>query len=326
MELRNVGGLQLVLFAPSELGVYTKPVRGGFAPISPATVLRDSGAQAALNGPMFGVCGGQDIPAGNAGYAVSMCDTLEYRHVDRNRSLDARGIHPMRGLTLSVHDGQATALSNDWARNDNGDGPDVAVQTYPTLVVDGASVAAGSPNVDRVWRSALALMNDGRMAFAVGLMPMPQFAQALAEAGARAAGYTDGGGSSRIQTATEAFGSTEGRPVPSWLVVRPASSSLGKWLAAGAVVATTLWLFSSGGVRLNPDAGFRNMAIRTVQAEERFVATVMDRGFTRAEALKILAVYRKLKLVKMDAVNGTLTVKHGAYWDQDVLRRALERT
>jgi hypothetical protein len=33
--------------------------------------------------------------------------------------------------------------------------------------------------------------------------------------------------------------------------------------------------------------------------------------------------YRKIKVVKLDAIGGTITVKHGAFWDADVIRKAL---
>lgn len=68
--------------------------------------------------------------------------------------------------------------------------------------------------------------------------------------------------------------------------------------------------------------GFRAMAQRMVNAEEKFVADIMALGGLSSEqAETVLAAYRKAKVVKMDAVGGTLTVRHGALLDRDVLRR-----
>ncbi len=236
METRNnVFGLRrIVYFAPAELGIYTKSVAGGFAPISPATILRDADALAALNGPMFDVCGGQSLPRGNAEYAVSRCDVLEYRHQDG--SLQAPGVYPDRGMTFSVlGDGSVRVLHGDHAVQ----GAKVAIQTYPSLVQDGRSVVASSSNTDIVWRSALVRLRDGRMAFAVMIATMSSFADALVDAGALDAGYTDGGGSTAAVTVDGRAGSSEGRPVPSWLVVRK-PSGVGAWFAA-AVVGLLVW-------------------------------------------------------------------------------------
>lgn len=323
MELRTVGGLHLVLFAPSELGVYAKPVTGGFAPISPMTVLQDSGAQAAINGNMFDTCAGQDLPSDNAGhYRQSVCDIPEYMVRDGN--LSAPGIYPTRGATISVVDGAAVVMRGANAPSN----ARVAIQGYPTLVLEGQrqDTAHGGSNVERVYRSMLARMNDGQLALVAGVGTMDSIGDAMIAAGVRDAIYLDGGGSTWLQT-TEggAYGASERRPVPSWVVVRKSGASLGGPIAAGAAVALGLWLFwpGPGIARSNPSDEFRPLATRIANAEERFVANVMERGFTRDEAFKIMAVYRKLKIVKMDANGATLSVKHGAYWEPDVLRRAL---
>jgi hypothetical protein len=63
-----------------------------------------------------------------------------------------------------------------------------------------------------------------------------------------------------------------------------------------------------------------------VNAENGFVDNLMQLGsITRADAVKVLGVYRKLKIVKMDAVGGRMTVKHGSYLDRDVIQRALRQ-
>lgn len=70
-------------------------------------------------------------------------------------------------------------------------------------------------------------------------------------------------------------------------------------------------------------SGFRNMAQRIVSAESAFIANVMERGFTKEEAEKVLRVYRKARVIRLDAVGGVYTVKHGAFWDIEVLRNAV---
>lgn len=69
--------------------------------------------------------------------------------------------------------------------------------------------------------------------------------------------------------------------------------------------------------------GTRKIAQRGLGADEAFLTEVTARGFTRREATIILNVYRKHRAITTDHVNGTTTVKHGAFWDEDVLRRAL---
>ena len=70
--------------------------------------------------------------------------------------------------------------------------------------------------------------------------------------------------------------------------------------------------------------GFKNVATRMVNAENNFIETLMLFGeISKADAEKVLAVYRHLKMVKMDAVNGRMIVKHGAYLDKATIANAL---
>lgn len=72
------------------------------------------------------------------------------------------------------------------------------------------------------------------------------------------------------------------------------------------------------------ETGLKNMAARMVAAENNFAEVLMKFGeISKADAEKVMAVYRKLKLVKMDAVMGVLTVKHGAYLDKQTIANAL---
>ena len=70
--------------------------------------------------------------------------------------------------------------------------------------------------------------------------------------------------------------------------------------------------------------GTRQVAQRIVNAEERFIATVMERGFTKEQAVRVLNIYRKARVLTLDAVGGTYSVKYGAFWDVAVLEGAAE--
>lgn len=70
--------------------------------------------------------------------------------------------------------------------------------------------------------------------------------------------------------------------------------------------------------------GNKHTAQRMVHAETTFIESLMrTASISEEEGEKVLKFYRKIKAVKMDIVGGTITVKHGAFWDIDVIRRAL---
>jgi hypothetical protein len=69
--------------------------------------------------------------------------------------------------------------------------------------------------------------------------------------------------------------------------------------------------------------GFRNAAHRIVNAQNSFLETLMVLGnINERQAMVAFSLMRKLKSVKLDAVGGRYSVKHGAYLDRDVIRRA----
>lgn len=72
--------------------------------------------------------------------------------------------------------------------------------------------------------------------------------------------------------------------------------------------------------------GCRKMATRIAQAEADFLSLLMEFGglATDAEARAALATFRKVRAIKLDAVNGRVNVKHGAFLERDVIRRAAE--
>lgn len=70
-------------------------------------------------------------------------------------------------------------------------------------------------------------------------------------------------------------------------------------------------------------ASFKAMAQRIANAENSFVRSIQEQfGKTKADAERILSVLRKYKIVKRHGYD--LRVIHGAYWDQDVMDRALK--
>lgn len=67
------------------------------------------------------------------------------------------------------------------------------------------------------------------------------------------------------------------------------------------------------------EPGLRNVAQRSADAENRFIAYAMEHGqLSRDQALIALAA----RAIKFDEVNGTFHVKHGQFLEPDVLRCA----
>ena len=71
--------------------------------------------------------------------------------------------------------------------------------------------------------------------------------------------------------------------------------------------------------------GFRDMAQRIENAQANFIDNVCEQfGTTKPQAEKVLAVFKKAKAVKLDAVGGRYNLTHGAYWECDVIQRAID--
>lgn len=208
--------LSLVRFAPGELGV-----------MASASAMRPEAARAAvpkaralLDGPMFGAACGGEGPG-----------CLQYRLLDAKRGVDSPSRYPSRGSTLSIVAGRPVVLAGDEVLP----GADVAVQCYPTLVWEGALGPASG--ADAVWRAALVLFADGGLGFAIRHGTIPAFASELLSAGARWAGYTDGGGSTSLWDGSSRAGHPSPRAVPAWLLAEPRGAGAGPWLAAAAGAA-----------------------------------------------------------------------------------------
>src|SRR4029077_10687480 len=71
------------------------------------------------------------------------------------------------------------------------------------------------------------------------------------------------------------------------------------------------------------EPGLRNVAQRSLDAENRFISYAMEHGrLSRSQAEIALLAFRKARVIKCDAVNGTFHVTHGQFLEPDVLRRA----
>lgn len=86
---------------------------------------------------------------------------------------------------------------------------------------------------------------------------------------------------------------------------------------------TTARTMSDSNPFASAEPGLRAIAQRIDNALECFTETLMNLGgIERAAAERAMAYCRKHKLVKLDAVGGRMTVKHGAYLDREAIRRA----
>jgi hypothetical protein len=71
---------------------------------------------------------------------------------------------------------------------------------------------------------------------------------------------------------------------------------------------------------------FKDMAIRIENAHTSFINDVMEQfNFNEKEAEKILSVFKKVKAVKIDVAMGRMNLTHGAFWDKEVMIRALAK-
>jgi hypothetical protein len=71
--------------------------------------------------------------------------------------------------------------------------------------------------------------------------------------------------------------------------------------------------------------GFHAIATRIVNAEESFIAFAMQQAsITRVEAVRALVAMQRAKVLKIDPVSGSFHVKHGAFLDAAVIRRAAQ--
>ena len=72
------------------------------------------------------------------------------------------------------------------------------------------------------------------------------------------------------------------------------------------------------------EQSYKDMAARADNAVKAWRELCHEFGFTSDEADKILMVYQKERIVKLDWGIGHYNVKHGAFMAKDVLQRALD--
>ena len=67
------------------------------------------------------------------------------------------------------------------------------------------------------------------------------------------------------------------------------------------------------------------MLHRIENGHQAFIEVLQSAGeISRADAIKVKSLYLENRLAKMDTGIGRISVKHGAYLDRDVIRRAVD--
>lgn len=213
-------------FDPSRLGVYAEAIDpqhpDRFRPLTASEVMtKNKQALAAINGSMFDLCSGtpQDYP--NA-----TCEQVVYLTRDtQHRRIDIATKRPTDGITVSVAGGKGKVKADAQVTA----GAKVAVQLYPPMILNGRDVTTASLNTDRVWRSAVGIDRNGKIVFAVTQNSMTGMAREMLDHGVVDAGYTDGGGSTRLAIRGQReVGNSENRRVPLWYVAEASPVVTGK--------------------------------------------------------------------------------------------------
>jgi len=68
---------------------------------------------------------------------------------------------------------------------------------------------------------------------------------------------------------------------------------------------------------------FREMATRTVIAENKFIECVVADGLSSADAQKVANAYVHLGLLRFDSVDGQFYIKNGALFDIQIMKNAV---
>ena len=72
---------------------------------------------------------------------------------------------------------------------------------------------------------------------------------------------------------------------------------------------------------------YRDIAQRIVNAENSFIACMEDDyDLTEDQALAVFNLYKKEKILKVDSVMGSWSVKHGAFLDKSTIQNAVKMT
>lgn len=159
---------------------------------------------------------------------------------------------PDEGVTVWVERGVGGAAYGGRAP----DGAEVAVQGWPSLVRDGAVSATNvGTNAERDTRVGVGLTADGRIVVVSTVGTMVQLAERMVAAGARWAGYLDGGSSLQLEGGGVRRVSSRAATVPVFLLAEPpvGGAPLARWTPArkavvvggaalAAVALLALWL------------------------------------------------------------------------------------
>lgn len=71
--------------------------------------------------------------------------------------------------------------------------------------------------------------------------------------------------------------------------------------------------------------GTNQVATRIINAEAAFIATLQKTsGCSKKDAKKVMEYYINLKIAKLDAVIGRITVTHGVFLDREIIEKAIE--
>ena len=69
---------------------------------------------------------------------------------------------------------------------------------------------------------------------------------------------------------------------------------------------------------------FKDIARRIENAHNDFIANVVEQfNVTTEDAEKVLRVFKKAKAVKLAVGIGRYELTHGAFWEKDVIHRAI---
>ncbi|RPJ25228.1 MAG: hypothetical protein EHM33_15250 [Chloroflexi bacterium] len=68
----------------------------------------------------------------------------------------------------------------------------------------------------------------------------------------------------------------------------------------------------------------KDMFTRIENGQNTFISDIVEQfGYTTEQAEKIFNLYRREKIIKLDTGSGRYILSHGAFWDKEVMARAL---
>ena len=72
------------------------------------------------------------------------------------------------------------------------------------------------------------------------------------------------------------------------------------------------------------EQSYKNLANGSVRAFHHLIDAIVQFGkISESDAEKVAMFYKKNKFVKFDAIHGTSHIKHGQFFDADIIARAL---